>query len=141
MAKRGIKMGGRVFHLHITPGINVESIVKVTDNSGAQTARVIGVLGKKTVRRRIPSAGIGDIVVVSIQTGKLELRRQIMHAVVVRQRKPYRRLDGTWICFEDNAVVLLTAEGEPKGTEIKGPIAKEAAERWPKLSNIASIIV
>lgn len=141
MAKRGPKVTGVSYRLHITPGVFMESLVRVADNSGATLARVIGVLNRKTVWRRIPGAGVGDVVVVSIRAGKPELRKQVMHAVVIRQRRPYRRLDGTWIAFEDNAVVLVTPEGEPKGSEIRGPLAKEAAERWPKLAGMASIIV
>jgi large subunit ribosomal protein L14 len=64
-----------------------------------------------------------------------------MRAVVVRQKKPYKRLDGTWIAFEDNACVIVTPEGTPKGSEVRGPIAKEAAERWPTIANIATIVV
>jgi large subunit ribosomal protein L14 len=119
----------------------VESLVKVSDNSGARLARVIGVLNTKTVWRRIPGAAVGDVVVVSIREGKPELRKQIMHGIVIRQRRPYRRPDGTWIAFEDNAIVLITPEGDPKGTEIHGPVAKEAVERWPKLATLATIIV
>jgi len=141
VAKRGFKVVGVSYRLHLTPGVFNESLVRVADNSGATLARVIGVLHHKTVWRRIPGASVGDIVVVSIRAGKPELRKQIMHAVVIRQRRPYRRRDGTWICFEDNAVVLVTPEGEPKGSEIRGPLAKEAAERWPKLAGMASIIV
>ncbi len=141
MAKRGVRRVGVSYRLHLTPGVFMESLVKVADNSGAQLARVIGVIGAKTVWRRIPGAAVGDMVVVSIRAGKPELRKQIMRAIVIRQRRPYRRPDGTWVCFEDNAVVIVTPEGEPKGTEIHGPLAKEAAERWPKLSTMASIIV
>ncbi len=141
MAKRGVKATGVSYRLHITPGVFVGSYVKVTDNSGATVAKVIGVIGAKTVRRRIPGAAVGDMVVVSIREGKPELRKQIMRGVVVRQRKPYRRPDGTWICFEDNAIVLMTPEGEPKATEIRGPVAKEAAERWPKIASMAYLIV
>ena len=141
MAKRGFKERGVSYRRHITPGVFKESYVNVADNSGAQIARVIGVLHMKTVWRRIPGAAVGDIVVVSIRKGKPELRKQIMHAIVIRQRRPYRRVDGTWIAFEDNAVVLVTPEGEPKGSEIRGPLAKEAAERWPRLSAMASMII
>lgn len=141
MAKRGAKVTGVSYRLHVTPGIFVGSYVKVTDNSGAQVAKVIGVIRAKTVRRRIPGAAVGDMVVVSIREGKPELRKQIMRGVVVRQRKPYRRIDGTWICFEDNAIILMTPEGEPKGSEIRGPVAREAAERWPKIASMAYLIV
>ncbi len=141
MAKRGPKAVGVSYRRYITPGVFMESLVKVADNSGATLARVIGVINMKTVWRRIPGAAVGDVVVVSIRAGKPELRKQIMRGIVIRQRRPYRRPDGTWIAFEDNAIVLITPDGDPKGTEIRGPLAKEAAERWPRLAAMASLIV
>jgi len=141
LAKRGPKAVGVSYRLHITPGVFMESLVKVSDNSGATLAKVIGVINMKTVWRRIPGAAVGDVVVVSIRAGKPELRKQVMRGIVIRQRRPYRRPDGTWIAFEDNAIVLITPDGDPKGTEIRGPLAKEAAERWPRLAAMASIIV
>ncbi len=70
------------------------------------------------------------------------MRKQVVFAVLVRQRKEYRRSDGTRIKFEDNAVVVLKDDkGNPKGTMFKGPIAKEAAERWPAIAKLASIVV
>ncbi|RLE69940.1 MAG: 50S ribosomal protein L14, partial [Thermoprotei archaeon] len=115
MAKRGVRAVGVSYRLHRTPGVFMESIVRVSDNSGAKLARVIGVLNLKTVWRRIPGAAVGDVVVVSIRSGRPELRRQIMRGIVIRQRRPYRRPDGTWIAFEDNAIVLVTPDGDPKG--------------------------
>ena len=141
MAKRGVRAVGVSYRLHRTPGVFMESIVRVSDNSGAKLARVIGVLNLKTVWRRIPGAAVGDVVVVSIRSGRPELRRQIMRGIVIRQRRPYRRPDGTWIAFEDNAIVLVTPDGDPKGTEIHGPVAREAVERWPRLATMATIIV
>lgn len=141
MAKRGTKAVGVSYRRHIPPAVFMESLVKVADNSGATLAKVIGVINTKTVWRRIPGAAVGDVVVVSIRAGKPELRKQILRGVIVRQKKPYRRPDGTWIAFEDNAIAIITPEGDPKGTEIRGPLAKEAAERWPRLAAMASIIV
>ncbi|MEM0042451.1 MAG: 50S ribosomal protein L14 [Thermofilaceae archaeon] len=141
MAKRGPKVTGVSYRFHKTPGVFVESLVKVTDNSGARLARVIGVRGAKTVWRRIPGAAVGDVVVVSIREGKPELRKQILHGIVVRQRRPFRRPDGTWIAFEDNAIVLITPEGDPKGSEIHGPVAKEAVERHPRLATMVTMVV
>jgi len=69
------------------------------------------------------------------------MRRQIFSAVVIRQRKPYPRSDGTWIHFDDNAAVILTPDGELRGSDIKGPVAREAAERWPRLGSIAKMVV
>ena len=141
MAKRGPKTVGVSYRFDLTPGVFMESLVKVADNSGATLAKIIGVPHYKAVWRRVPGAAVGDMVVVSIRAGKPELRKQVMRAIVIRQRRPYRRPDGTWVSFEDNAVVIITPEGEPKGTEIRGPLAREAAERWPKLSAMASIII
>jgi large subunit ribosomal protein L14 len=64
-----------------------------------------------------------------------------MNAVVVRQRRPFRRPEGTMVQFEDNACVIVTPEGETKGSDIKGPVAREAAERWPRIAATASMIV
>jgi len=64
-----------------------------------------------------------------------------MNAVIVRQRKPYRRIDGSWIQFEDNAAVILTPEGTLRGSDIKGPVAKEAADRWARLGTTARMVV
>jgi large subunit ribosomal protein L14 len=69
------------------------------------------------------------------------LRKQVVQAVVVRQRKEYRRKDGMRIKFEDNAAVLITPEAAPRGSEVKGPIAVESAERWPKVAGIAASIM
>jgi large subunit ribosomal protein L14 len=69
------------------------------------------------------------------------MRKKIFQGVIVRQRRPYRRVDGVRVQFEDNAAVIITPEGEMKGSEIRGPVAKEAAERWPRIASAASIIV
>jgi large subunit ribosomal protein L14 len=69
------------------------------------------------------------------------LRKQTFGAVVVRQRYPVRRISGLRLSFEDNAAVIVTPEGDLKGTEIKGPVAAEAAERWPRIANLATMIV
>ncbi|HID90817.1 TPA: 50S ribosomal protein L14, partial [Candidatus Bathyarchaeota archaeon] len=62
-------------------------------------------------------------------------------AIIVRQRKPYRRPDGTWIRFEDNAAIIVDPGGEPKGSVIRGPIALEAVKRWPAIASIAGMVV
>jgi len=134
---------GVSWRFHITPGLFLNSLVQVADNSGARLVRIIGVVGQgaKTVHARIPGASVGDMVVVSVREGKPEVRKQILRAVVIRQRRPYRRPDGSWVAFEDNAVVITDESGVPKGSEIHGPVAMEAALRWPGISNQASIIL
>jgi large subunit ribosomal protein L14 len=124
-----------------TRGIQTGSELDVIDNTGAKVVSVIAVPGYHGVSRRYPRAGIGDIVIVSVKKGTPEMRRQVLHAVVVRQKRPYRRPDGTMVSFEDNAAVITTETGETKGTDIKGPVAREAAERWPRIAAVASMIV
>jgi len=111
------------------------------DNTGARELEIIAVKGYKGVRRRYPAAGVGDIVVVSVKKGTPEIRKQVHYAVIVRQRKEYRRPDGTRIKFEDNAAVITDANGNPKGTEIRGAVAREAAERFSKIGSLASAII
>jgi len=108
-----------------------------TDNSGAKEVEIISVKGHKGRKRMNPKAGIADMVNVVVKKGKPEIRKKIERAVIVRARKEYRRSDGTRIKFEDNAVVLVDEKGVPKGSEIKGVVAKEAAERWPKIAGLA----
>ena len=127
---------------HVVKGLPVGAEIPTCDNSGAKVLKVVGVKGHKTVRRRIASAAIGDLIKASVISGKPDMRRQVVLAVVVRQKKEYRRSDGTRIKFEDNAAVVLKDDkGNPKGTIFKGAIAKEAAERWPGISKVARIVV
>jgi large subunit ribosomal protein L14 len=116
--------------------------ISACDNSGAKVLRLISVKGSKTVKKRMPSAQVGDLIQASVIKGTPAMRKQVVHAVIVRQKKAYRRPDGKRVCFESNAAVVLKDEkGTPKGTIFKGPIAKEAAERWPRISKIARIIL
>jgi large subunit ribosomal protein L14 len=79
--------------------------------------------------------------VVSVKKGTPEMRKQILLAVIIRQKQELRRPDGLRVSFEDNAVVIVDADGIPKGTDIKGPVAREAAERFPKIGTTASTVV
>ncbi|MHA1303328.1 MAG: 50S ribosomal protein L14 [Candidatus Heimdallarchaeaceae archaeon] len=123
------------------PSLIVGSRVKCTDNSGAREVEIIAVKGYRGRLNRIPWATVGTMCIVSVKKGTPKRRKQIYHAVVVRQRAPYRRQDGTWIQFEENGIVLTNEVGDPLGSEIRGPIAKEAAEHWPRIAHRASIIV
>lgn len=127
---------------HITKGLTTESLISVCDNSGAKIIKLFGVVGKNTRKGRLPSAGVADLIKASVVKGRPDMRKQVVYAVIVRQKKEYRRADGSRIKFQDNAAVVLKDEkGNPKGTMIKGPVAKEVAERWPTVSRIASVIV
>ena len=111
------------------------------DNSGAKIVEVVTVLNYKGVHRRSPAAGVGDMVVASVKKGTPEMRRQLVRAVIVRCRRPYRRADGMMVQFEDNACVIVNERGEVRGSDIKGPVSREAAERWPRIAATAKQIV
>ncbi len=125
----------------ISRGLPAGAALKCADNTGAKELRLVQVMGYKGRLRRVPSAAVGDRITVSIRRGTPDMRKKIFQAVIVRQRKPYRRAEGFWVQFEDNAAVIITPEGEMKGSEIRGPVAKEAAERWPRIASASSIIV
>jgi len=122
--------------------MNLGAMLNVADNSGAKIVRLVAVKHGKGRKGKQMCAGIGDHVKVSVRKGIPEMRKQVFDAVIVRQRKEWRRLTGERISFSDNAVAILKDEkGDPKGTQIKGPIAREVAERWPSVAKIASIVV
>ena len=117
--------------------IQQESMVKVADNSGAKTAQVIRVLGG--TRRRY--AGLGDIVIVAVKNalpnGTVK-KSDVARAVVVRTVKETRRKDGSYIRFDENAVVIINDDGEPRATRIFGPVARELREkRYMKIVSLA----
>ena len=117
--------------------IQQESMVKVADNSGAKTALVIRVLGG--TRRRY--AGIGDVVIVAVKNalpnGTVK-KSDVARAVVVRTAKETRRKDGSYIRFDENAVVIINDNGEPRATRIFGPVARELREkRYMKIVSLA----
>lgn len=125
--------------------IQPRSLVKIADNSGGQIGRVFKVLGG--TRRRY--AGLCDEVVISIQTAqprKLVKKKEVHRAVVVRQAQAYRRRDGSYIRFDENAVVLIVGSGkepkEPKANRVFGPIPRELVERgYQKIASLAPEIV
>jgi large subunit ribosomal protein L14 len=111
------------------------------DNTGAKILRIAQVTRYKGRHSRLPAAAVGDFVTVTVKKGPAEIRKQIFGAVIVRQKYPIKRLNGVRVTFEDNAAVLVTPEGEIKGTDVKGPVAAEAAEKWPRIANLASLII
>lgn len=122
-------------------GLTIGSVIGCADNTGARSLRIVQMMGYKGRRRRLPAIGIGDLVMVSCREGTPEMRKQLFNAVIVRQRRPYLRADGTRIQFEDNAAVILTPEGTLRGSDIKGPVAREAANRWARLATLARMVV
>jgi large subunit ribosomal protein L14 len=125
----------------VTQGLEKGSLVTCADNTGARELKVVSVSGYQGTLNRHPKAGVGDKVTVSVTKGTPEMRRQVLEAVIVRQRKPIRRPDGTRVKFEDNAAVIIDEQEEPRGTEIKGPVAREVAERFGSIASTATMIV
>lgn len=120
--------------------IQERSILKVADNSGAKIVRCFRVLGGS--RRRY--ARVGDLIVASVQSAeprKTIKKKDVVRAVVVRQHAPMRRADGSYVRFDDNAVVILD-KGQPKGTRIFGPIPREMKERgYDTIASLAEDLV
>jgi len=90
------------------------------DNSGARNLYIIAVCGVGARLNRLPAATIGDMVMATVKNGKPELRKRVMPAVVIRQKKAWRRKEGLYIYFEDNAGVIVNPKGEMKGSQITG---------------------
>lgn len=111
------------------------------DNSGAKEVEIISVFRHTAKKRMQPKAGIADLVNVVVKKGKPDIRKKVARAVIIRVRKEYRRPNGTRIKFDDNAVVLVDEKGVPKASEIKGVVAKEVGQRWPKIVGIAGGVV
>jgi len=125
----------------ITKSIPVGAFIECADNTGAKKLSLIAVFGYKGRRRRKPSAGIGDLIKCSVKEGTVKWRKQVVNAIIVRQKKEFRRPDGLRVQFEDNAAILVNEKGEPVGTQIKGPIAREVVDRFITIGKIASIVV
>jgi len=135
----------------------MQTMVDVADNTGAKQAQVITVLGGSTARhgrRRLKRAAIGDRVVVTVKkalpnseftggsTRKDRSTRRKAKAVVVRTRRATRRPDGSYVRFDSNAVVLLDANNEPRGTRIFGAVARELRERgYMKIISLADEVI
>jgi len=131
--------GGAESRRHAEP--EKGSLITCADNTGARQLKGhqrLGLPGRRTATRK---AGLGDKITVSVTKGTPEMRRQVIEAVIVRQRKPIRRPDGTRVKFEDNAAVIINENEEPQGTEIKGLIAREVAERFGSVASTATMIV
>jgi len=124
-----------------TAGLNIGAWMIAADNSGAKMIKIVSVKKSKAKKGKQVCAKMADWVKVSVKKGVPDMKGKVFDAVVIRQKKPYRRLNGERIAFEDNAVAILKDDkGNPKGTQIKGPIAREVLERWPQVAKIASIV-
>merc|ERR1712088_230673 len=122
MSKRG--RGGCVgTKFHMSLALPVAAVMNCADNTGAKNIYVISVVGYKGRLNRMPAAAAGDMVMGTVKQGK-----------------PYHRKNGQTIYFEDNAGVIVNNKGEMKGSAITGPVAKECADIWPKISSNASSV-
>ncbi len=126
---------------NIVKTLTLNTVLPCTDNSGAKMVGIIGALRFKGTRSRNPQVGVGDIVIASVKKGKPDMVKKVVKALIVRQKKEYRRANGIRIMFEDNAVVLVNDDFLPVGTEIKGVVAREVAERFPKVAAISAGVV
>lgn len=124
-----------------TAGLNLGATMIAADNSGAKIVKLVSVKRGKGKKGKQGCAKIADWVKVSIKKGVPDMKGKVFDAVIIRQKKSYRRLNGERIAFEDNAVAILKDEkGNSKGTQIKGPVAREVQERWPAVAKIANVV-
>merc|ERR1712244_112882 len=123
-AKRG-RGGAAGAKFRMSLACPVGAVMNCADNTGGKNLYVIAVYGIRGRLNRLPAACSGDMV---------------MAAVVIRQRKTFRRKDGQFIYFEDNTGVIVNNKGEMKGSAITGPVAKECADLWPRIASNASSI-
>ena len=124
--------------------IQDRSLVVIADNSGAKIGRIFKIPGSSKKRY----ASIGEVVVLSVQTAeprKGVKKKDVLKAVVVRQRKPFRRKDGSYLRFDENAVVIIEKQGKemaPKGNRVFGPVPRELTERgWHSIAALAPEVV
>ena len=129
------------FRPYVTRSIPVGAQIVCADNTGAKIIEIVNVHKYKTRVSRLPAAAVGDFCNVVVKKGPAELRKQVYGAVIIRQKYAINRLNGVRVQFEDNAGVLITPEGEVKGTDIKGPVAAEATEKWTRDANLAYMVV
>jgi large subunit ribosomal protein L23e len=125
----------------ITLAIPVGCQLPVADNSGAKLVNVISVYSNKGVLNRLPSGAIGDVLLASVRKGKPDMRKKLFQVVIIRQKKPWKRIDGTYVYCEDNAGVIINNRGDPKGSAINGPVAKECGDLFPKIVSNASAVL
>ena len=154
---RGSRSGTKV---KITNSLPVACVMNCADNTGAKNLHMIACVGIGSKLNRFPAGSAGDMFLASVKKGKPELRKKVLPAVIIRQRKCYRRREGYQLYFEgkyrierhifflltiipllDNAGVIVNPKGEMRGSAITGPVAKECADLWPKISGHAGSII
>lgn len=119
--------------------IQMTSRLEVADNTGAKTAMMIRRLGQ-----RKKTASVGDVIVCNIRQSNTDAsvkKGEVVKAVVVRTKSPIRRADGSTLRFDENAVVIINADGNPKGTRIFGPVARELRGKYMKIISLAPEVI
>ncbi|CAD7688333.1 unnamed protein product [Nyctereutes procyonoides] len=112
-------------------------MINCADNTGAKNLYIISMKRTKGRLNRLPTGGMGDMVMATVKKGKPELRKKVHPAVVIQQRKSCQRKDGAILNFEDNMEVIVKNDGEIKSFVITGPVAKEGADLWPRIASNA----
>ena len=127
----------------VTKSLQTGSLVKIADNSGGKLIQILSVKGYRGSRKRLSKCGVGNVVTGVVKVGPPDVKHTLVPCVIIRQRKEYRRKNGIRIKFEDNAAIVMKdmEKGEPKGTSIKGPIAREVIERFPLVTRISTMVV
>jgi len=125
----------------ITKCLPVGAVINCADNTGVKEMQIISVRGYKGTRRTKPKAGVASWINVKVIRGSEKVRHEVHKAVIIRQKKEWKRPDGTSISFEDNAGVLIDDKGDPRGSFIKGPVAKEVVERFQTIGKISRTVV
>ena len=125
-----------------TRAFNLGAHMIASDNSGARIVKIVSVKRGKSKKGRQQYAKLADWVKVSVRAGKPDMKGNVFDAVIIRQKRPYKRKTGERVAFEDNAVAILKDEkGNPKGTQIKGAVAREVQERWAQVAKIAQYVL
>lgn len=119
----------------------VGAVMNCADNTGAKNLYIISVKRWGSRQNRLPAANIGSMFMGTVKKGKPDLRKKVFPAIMIRQRRPFKRKEGLMIYFEDNAGVIVNPKGEMKGSAIQGPVAKECADLWPRIASAANSIV
>lgn len=133
----------KALNYHMTKRLHTGSVLEIIDNSGATKVKIVGVKRYGGVKNRYPKAGIGDIIIGTVISGKPQLKHTIVPVAVTQQRGTFKRADGTVIRFSTNAGVVLkdVESGEPKGSIVKEPVAKEAIDRFSKIGKISKVVI
>jgi len=126
---------------NVMKSLTIGSRLVCDDNSGAKLVEVIGVIGVKGRKRKYPILGVGNIAIVAVKKGTPQMIKKVERALVIRQKSAIRRPNGLRVTFEDNAVALVDETGLPKGTEIKGVVAREIAVNFSKVVAIAAGVI